>query len=422
MAFSSVYIGLAVLGVMHAAPQLLTPSQKQVFALVKPSLQWLISGSIVAAGAPSLFCVASIPHAAMAALALLSLGAQNPLAQQLLYGPALMSLVAWLFKHNLHGVNVSMSSALAFALIQFVNIALGAVVTMLYPASIVPSLMDVGKMRAAIERDPQGIQFAQIPLIGHPQVLLDGIIIPPAQQAPKFARRKFLLYLGGNGEMFEMTYVSLVMLADRLGVTVVMANPMGVGRSAGITGSGDDLVLAARSTAEWILKSKEGSSHPAVSHRDIVVFGHSIGGGVASRLVAQHYPEFGLVLDRTFSSLSDAAISLSPVTKNPRFVRFVLWFSGFGDLNTAKNFDDVPHSRKLITFHRDDQIIKFKESSIARLDTFQKGSGNLAGFVAELRSHKFTADPHNIGIADLDGFDEASKKILSFYERTLASS
>lgn len=428
MAFTSVSVSLVALGALHIIPQFIPLSQQQLFAAVKPSLQWLVSGSIIAAGAPSLFCVASIPHAAMAALAFLSVGAQNLLAQQLLYGPALASLAAWLLRHIVHGVSVPTTTAFAFVLIQLVHFVLGAVATMLYPAPIVPSLMDVGSLRVAIERDPEGIQFVRIPIIQQQQqqhdAFLDGIMIPPSsRQVPKFGRRKFLIYLGGNGEMYEMTYLSLVVLADRLGVTVVMANPMGVGRSAGVTRSGEDLVLAARSTAEWILNggNAAGSGATPVSRRDVVVLGHSIGGGVASRLVAQHYPEFGLVLDRTFSSLSDAAISLSPVSKNPTFVRFVLSLSAFGDLNNTKHFEEISHNRRLITYHREDQIIKFQESSVARLPQFQKG-GSLADYVVELRSHKFTKDPHNIGIADLDGFEEASKRILSFYERTVVNS
>lgn len=425
MALTSVSVSLLALGALHIIPQFIPLSQQQLFAAVKPSLQWFVSGSIIAAGAPSLFCVASIPHAAMAALAFLSVGAQNLLAQQLLYGPALASLAAWLLRHVVHGVSIPTTTAFAFVLIQLVHFVLGAVVTMLYPAPIVPSLMDVGSMRVAIERDPEGIQFVRIPVIQQQyNAFLDGIMIPPSsRQVPKFGRRKFLIYLGGNGEMYEMTYLSLVVLADRLGVTVVMANPMGVGRSAGVTRSGEDLVLAAQSTAEWILNSGNaaGSGAPLVSRRDVVVLGHSIGGGVASRLVAQHYPEFGLVLDRTFSSLSDAAISLSPVSKNPTFVRFVLSLSAFGDLNNTKHFEGVSHNRRLITYHREDQIIKFQESSIARLPQFQKG-GALVDHVVELRSHKFTKDPHNIGIADLDGFEEASRRILSFYERTLVNS
>lgn len=412
-------IGLIALGITHVIPNVIPPQHQGLFALAKPALQWAVCGSVIAAGAPSLFCLASIPHAAMSALALLSVGMQNPLAQQLLYGPALGSLAAWLGGRALfHGAGTS--AAVLFAIIQLVHVALGLVVTMLYPAPVVPSVIDTAKMRAAIERDPMGIQFVRVPVLQQPNTFLDAIVVPPSRELPKFGRRKYLLYVGGNGELFELTYQSIAVLADRLGVTIVMANPMGVGRSEGVTRNADDLVLAARSTVEWLLTSSK-SPQQGVSRRDLVVFGHSIGGGVASRLVSQHYPECGLVLDRTFSLLSDAAISLSPVTKNPTFVRTVLAMTGFGDFDNVQHFQLVPHARKLITYHRSDQIIKFKESSIARLPQFQSG-GESAHFVAELHSHKYASDAHNIGIADLDGFDVVAQRILSFYERSLADS
>jgi hypothetical protein len=448
MVSAYVVSGWALLSLTHLAPQILPAQYQALYGHVKPSLQWVISGTAIATGSPYIFFLASVPHAAVATLALISVGLRNSLCQQVLYGPAIASLVAWSLSKLLP--SISASSAWTFVLLQLINVILGIVVTMLYPAPIVKSLMDVGTARKAMMRDPQGFVFARIPVRDAPNHLtLDAVIIPPSQhrEQPKFSRRKFLLYLGGNGELFEGTYMSLAALADRLGVTVVMANPMGVGQSDGATKNVDDLVLAARSTAEWILAGgvqecmggvpdRHGGATSVVSRRDIVAFGHSIGGGVASRLVAEYFPEFGLVLDRTFSSLSDAAISLSPVTKSPHLVRAVLKLSNFGDMDNVDNFRRVPHNRKLITFHRKDQIIKFSESSIARLPQFQRNnaespnsesddasvvaSPSLSAYVLEVHSRKFTPDAHNVGITDLDGMDEVTRRILTFYERSLS--
>lgn len=351
-----------------------------------PGVHWFLTSSLLASQSPTLFALAAVPHAAMSALALLSGHSHNALLQQLCYYPACASAAAWMVRPYVPPVG--MGAALASAALFVASGALGVVKTMLYPAPIVSSLINMGEAHRAMSFDKSFVRI-DVPLLGNKEVMLDGVLVLPTGEIVHKAP-KYMLYIGGNGELIEGTYPGLQSMANLFGVTVVMVNPMGVGRSAGVTRNVADLVLSARSAVAY-LQARHSSNDDAV---DIVVFGHSIGGGIASELVAKHHPTFGLILDRTFSSLYDAAIALSPI-QAPAVSKIVLDIANFGDMENIANFKTIPHAKKLILFHLRDQVIRFSTCSIARPEVMCEA---LETYLMELDST--TVDIHNCPISD----------------------
>lgn len=111
--------------------------------------------------------------------------------------------------------------------------------------------------------------------------------------------RAVVLYCHGNGEYVARLANRLRALHNKIGVTVFAWDYRGYGRSAGKPHE-VNLIADARVAQLW-LAEKCG-----IDPGDIVVLGRSLGGAVAVALAAE-YDVRGLVLDRTFSELTDAA-------------------------------------------------------------------------------------------------------------------
>lgn len=105
------------------------------------------------------------------------------------------------------------------------------------------------------------------------------------------------LFLHGNGGNISDVAQSLVLLNERHSLSVLTFDYRGYGRSEG---KPDEIgILAdARSARRWL------ADRTGVRESDIVVLGHSMGGGVAVDLAAEDGAR-GLVLSNTFTSLPD---------------------------------------------------------------------------------------------------------------------
>jgi pimeloyl-ACP methyl ester carboxylesterase len=109
-----------------------------------------------------------------------------------------------------------------------------------------------------------------------------------------------VVYFGGNAEVWESLRECQRMLAQ--GCVVLAANYPGVGDSAGhCTASG--MVLTGAACVDFAMR------HMGFRQSEIVLFGHSIGGGVACELV-KHFPGCHLIADRTFGRLADVAATI----------------------------------------------------------------------------------------------------------------
>jgi fermentation-respiration switch protein FrsA (DUF1100 family) len=111
--------------------------------------------------------------------------------------------------------------------------------------------------------------------------------------------RAVVLYCHGNGEHVANLAGRLRVLHNRIGVSVFAWDYRGYGRSAG-TPHETNLICDARSAQLWLAQRANLPSEA------LVLMGRSLGGAVTVALAAEH-PVRGLVLDRTFSTLVDAA-------------------------------------------------------------------------------------------------------------------
>lgn len=108
-----------------------------------------------------------------------------------------------------------------------------------------------------------------------------------------------VLYCHGNGEYVAQLANRLRVLHQRIGVTVFAWDYRGYGHSEGRPHE-KNVIADARVAHLWL------AERTGVSPADIVLIGRSLGGAVAVELAAEYHVR-GLVLDRTFASLVDAA-------------------------------------------------------------------------------------------------------------------
>lgn len=116
---------------------------------------------------------------------------------------------------------------------------------------------------------------------------------------PHESPRAVVLYSHGNGEHVARLAPRLKELHEATGVAVFAWDYRGYGKSQGKPTS--ELVLSdAREAQMWLADRME------IAPKEIVLLGRSLGGGVSVGLASRH-PVRGLVLERTFSRLKDAA-------------------------------------------------------------------------------------------------------------------
>lgn len=149
--------------------------------------------------------------------------------------------------------------------------------------------------------------------------------------------RRLVIYFPGNAGCRRDR---LADCADftRLGCDVILFDYRGYGDNAG---SPTEAKLAADAQAIWRLATGPEGYSPA----EIVLFGESMGGGVATRLAAEcaqrGEPVAALILNSTFASLADTAAWHYPALP----VRFLVW-------DRFPSVDRIPHvACPVLQFH-----------------------------------------------------------------------
>lgn len=116
--------------------------------------------------------------------------------------------------------------------------------------------------------------------------------------APHDSPRGVLLFVHGNAGNITHRDDRLMNLR-RLGFSVLVFDYRGYGRSEG-SPSEKGVLIDARAARAWL------AQRAGVAERDIVLWGESLGGGVAVDLAARDGAR-GLILESTFTSLPDVA-------------------------------------------------------------------------------------------------------------------
>lgn len=121
---------------------------------------------------------------------------------------------------------------------------------------------------------------------------------------PRAESKSALLYLHGNGGNLTWRGNSIMKLRDRLGVSVLIVDYPGYGRSEGWP-SEQGCYDSAEAAYSWLVE------HQGVAPKDLLVYGDSLGGGVAVDLASRREHR-ALILIRTFTSAPDVGAGIYP--------------------------------------------------------------------------------------------------------------
>jgi fermentation-respiration switch protein FrsA (DUF1100 family) len=151
--------------------------------------------------------------------------------------------------------------------------------------------------------------------------------------------RAIVLYMHGNAGNITYLWPDLRMLTERMRVIVLAFDYRGYGRSDGRPNE-RGLLADARAARRWL------AERAGVAEREIVLYGRSLGGGVAVDLAANEGAK-ALILESTFTSLPSVANDLLPLSPGMLMVnRF----------NSAKKIAD--YAGPLLIAHGDaDELI-----------------------------------------------------------------
>ncbi len=180
-----------------------------------------------------------------------------------------------------------------------------------------------------------GLNFKNVSFETSDRVELSGWFIPGAGASG------VILFCHGNAGNISHRLESVQMF-HRLGLDVFIFDYRGYGQSKGKTteqGTYKDAEAAWR----YLIETRQ------MNPDQIVVFGRSLGGAIASWL-SQTHPPGALILESTFTSLPDIAATLYPYLP-------VRWLSRF-EYDTAEYLGRVD-CPVLIVHSRDDEIMPF---------------------------------------------------------------
>ncbi|EPY34735.1 hypothetical protein STCU_01367 [Strigomonas culicis] len=228
-----------------------------------------------------------------------------------------------------------------------------------YPAPVVQVIQPQAARERELAHDAQTLSGSgwsyERRLVRAPQtgVLLDTVVLRPPHPSARW-----VLYAGGNAQFMENSLPEGAYYGRQLAANVVLYNPRGVGRSSGgYVAHTSDLVEDAAAVAHHYAQTVP------IAPRQLLFVGHSIGGGVVAEVAARCFPDSSLVLDRSFSSLREAAVGFSPLSA--RLTQALLPLC-VGDLRTMDAWYALPHQRKMILYTRLDEILRYDLCSPAR--------------------------------------------------------
>jgi fermentation-respiration switch protein FrsA (DUF1100 family) len=141
--------------------------------------------------------------------------------------------------------------------------------------------------------NPAGLNQEEVFFSAADGVQLHGWYVAPPKP------RAYILFCHGNGENVGYLGEYLEYLRDELNVAVFAFDYRGYGRSAGKP-SEHGVIADGQAAQAWLAK------RAGVAPGELVLWGRSLGGGVAVELAAQNGAQ-GLILERTFTSLPDVA-------------------------------------------------------------------------------------------------------------------
>lgn len=171
---------------------------------------------------------------------------------------------------------------------------------------------------------------------------LAGWYIPAGNSAGKAGAGKTLIFFHGNaGNMSHR--LETIALFHRLGLSTLIIDYRGFGHSTGKP-SVNGAITDAEASWDWL---REWKNPPPGS---VVLFGRSLGGGVAAALAARHEPG-ALILESTFTSLHDVAKDMFPLLPVGLFLP--------QDFDTPGNIEKL-RIPLLVVHSPDDEVVPYR--------------------------------------------------------------
>lgn len=189
-----------------------------------------------------------------------------------------------------------------------------------------------------IESTPQvwGLDYEDVVIPTEDGQKLHGWFIPNTKSS------KVLLFFHGNAGNISHRRESIEIF-HRLGLSVFIFDYRGYGESSGRP---SEAGTYADARAAWRYLTEMRKIAPA----NIIVFGRSLGGAVATKLVSE-VRSAGLIVESVFSSARDMAHRILPV------IAYVIWLRF--DYNTVANIRQVKNP-VLVIHSPDDDIIPYQ--------------------------------------------------------------
>lgn len=157
-----------------------------------------------------------------------------------------------------------------------------------------------------------GLAYEDVTLTTAPGTAIHAWWLP--HDHPRFT----LLFCHGNGGNVSHRLDSLRIFHD-LGLSVLIFDYSGYGKSGGRPGEAATRADA-RAALDWLERERD------VATGSVILFGRSLGGGVAAELAAhlceRGTPPAGLILESTFTSIPDMGARLYPWLPVRRLARF----------------------------------------------------------------------------------------------------
>jgi len=169
----------------------------------------------------------------------------------------------------------------------------------------------------------------------------DGLKLHAWYIANNQAEKTLLFFHGNAGNISHRR--SSIEIFHNLNLNVLIVDYRGYGKSEG---NPSEQGFYKDATAAWYhLLDERG-----VDASDIIIFGRSLGGVVATELAARSKPA-GLIVESTFSSARDMANAMLPLVSNLVFLRY--------DFNVLEFIQQV-NAPVLVLHSPDDEIVPFR--------------------------------------------------------------
>lgn len=160
--------------------------------------------------------------------------------------------------------------------------------------------------------------------------------------------QKWIIHFNHSASFYETELAAMQVLGKDIQSNVLVFNYRGIGESRGMFSRIEDLMVDGSLCTRYLL------AH-GILEKNILVHGHALGGALGLN-VAALYDKIGVMAAGCFSSLSKAASARVPLSG--QFLAKFGW-----DLDALSAYEKIK-AKKLIIYHKQDNVVPYKESSL----------------------------------------------------------